>query len=359
MTPPRTTTFRARRGGGPALRTAARAAGTVALLAAALTTALLGGGPAAAATTGRPAGACAASSLTAWGSWQGATGSMAGAVDLANVARRTCALRGYATVTLRDRAGRVLHVHVTPVGPRLLAPAVKSPPLVTLAPLQQPGAIVSLQWLNWCGAAPGTISITFTLPGGGGLSVRPVDAVGGFNGVARCDDKQRPSRLLVTPISWPPSWVLHTTAIPVGTTLCGASQLRAQGGRQGGGAVGVAEATVVLTNEGSSPCVLSGIPSVALLAAGGHPLSVSTAAPSHSQSNPVLVAPGASGDLIFYWSNWCGAPPGPLDVAVTPAGSASAVTGPFDGPPNYDYVPTCLDASQASTVMVTDAYVRL
>jgi len=304
-----------------------------------------------------PPGVCPTRSLSASGSWQGATGSMLGAIDLANLGRRTCALRGYATITLQNQAGRVLRVTVTPVGQHLLPPAVKRPPLVTLPPQQQPGAVVPLQWFNWCGPAPGNISVTLTLPGRGRLAVHPISLVGGFHGVARCDEPRRASRLSVGPISWPTTPTGQATAIPVGTPACASSQLRARGGRQGGGFVGEALGQVVLTNAGPGTCVLSGTPSVALLTAGRQPLPA-TALPADLQVNrPRLLRPGASGGLDLYWSNWCGAAPGPLDVAVTPAGDATPVTGPFDGPPGYDFVPACRDAAQPSTLTVTDAFV--
>jgi hypothetical protein len=47
--------------------------------------------------------------------------------------------------------------------------------------------------------------------------------------------------------------------------------------------------------------------------------------------------------------------PGPLSVRVTlPAGGE--VTGPFNGPPDYNFVPDCLSPGHASTVEVIDAY---
>jgi len=348
-----------RRVGDPArgLVAAAVAAAVLVLLAGPLAVLAPAAPRAGAAASPLPPGACPTRSLAASGSWQGATGSMLGAIDLANLGRRTCALRGYATVTLRNQAGRVLRVTVTPVGQRLLPPAMKRPPLVTLPPLQQPGAVVPLQWFNWCGPAPGTIGVALTLPGGGRLAVHPISLVGGFNGVARCDEARRASRLFVGPISWPATPAAQATTIPVGTPACAPSQLRARGGRQGGGFVGEALGQVVLTNAGPGTCVLSGTPSVALLTAGGQPLSA-TALPADLQVNqPRLLRPGASGGLDLYWSNWCGAAPGPLDVAVTLAGDATAVTGPFNGPPGYDFVPACRDATQPSTLTVTGAFV--
>ncbi len=60
-------------------------------------------------------------------------------------------------------------------------------------------------------------------------------------------------------------------------------------------------------------------------------------------------------DLVIYWANWCGGPTGPLSVQVMlPAGGK--VSGPFNGPPDYNLVPGCLQHGRPSTVSVVDAY---
>jgi hypothetical protein len=48
--------------------------------------------------------------------------------------------------------------------------------------------------------------------------------------------------------------------------------------------------------------------------------------------------------------------PGPLTVRVTLPASGGTVSGPFDGPPDYDFVPQCLDQHQRSTISVIGAY---
>lgn len=57
----------------------------------------------------------------------------------------------------------------------------------------------------------------------------------------------------------------------------------------------------------------------------------------------------------MYWANWCGRPPGPVWIRVTlPTGGV--VTGPFNGPPDYNFVPPCVQHGQPSTVAVINAY---
>ena len=62
---------------------------------------------------------------------------------------------------------------------------------------------------------------------------------------------------------------------------------------------GEAHGTVVLTSAGTSSCVLSGVPALALLA-GGHPLAVTDVAPQNPQIAPVVLAPGGAGTLTLF-----------------------------------------------------------
>lgn len=147
-----------------------------------------------------------------------------------------------------------------------------------------------------------------------------------------------------------------TMTIRPGTPACLAGSLTAHGGRQGGGFVGEAEGTVILTKTGSSACTLSGNPTVALIASDGSQLNVQAAPPTNAASPPVLLQSTGSATLIVYWSNWCGSRPGPLQIRITLAGNEGTLTGPFDGPPNYDFVPACRDNTQPSTLSVVHAY---
>jgi hypothetical protein len=140
---------------------------------------------------------------------------------------------------------------------------------------------------------------------------------------------------------------------PPATSSCQSSNLTAQGGRQG--EAGSAQGTVVLTNVGQTACVLSGIPSVGIIGPGGSPLGVTMSAATNQAEAPLAVSPGSSGTLIVNWSNWCGAAPGSLQISIGLVGGGT-VTGPFDGPPGYTYVPPCISAGQVSSLSVVNAY---
>jgi Domain of unknown function (DUF4232) len=136
---------------------------------------------------------------------------------------------------------------------------------------------------------------------------------------------------------------------------CAGAVLRIRAGRQGeqGGAHGDVE----FTNVGPRPCVLRGLPRVAIVRAAGQSLAVRLVRAPDLSLSPAVLSPGRldAADLAVYWANWCGRPPGPLSVRVMfPAGGV--VTGSFNGPPDYDFVPPCLSPAQPSTVSVSWAY---
>lgn len=145
--------------------------------------------------------------------------------------------------------------------------------------------------------------------------------------------------------SRPPSLVA-----PVGK--CVASSLRVHGGRQGDGPG--ASGDLILTETGTTPCVLSGYPTVTLIDQAGLALATASGPPTIEQRARTL-HPGASADLVLFWSNWCAKAPGPLWVRLAlPAGGS--VTGPFNGPPDYNFVPSCLSPGQPSKLSITYAY---
>jgi Protein of unknown function (DUF4232) len=115
--------------------------------------------------------------------------------------------------------------------------------------------------------------------------------------------------------------------------------LRAVGGRQGeeGGAHGDVE----FTNVGPRPCVLRGIPEVTIVRATGAPLAVRLLPPADPPLPPVVLMPRERHAALLgvYWSNWCGPSPGPLLLRITLPGNGGTLTSPFNGPPDYSYVP--------------------
>ena len=146
-----------------------------------------------------------------------------------------------------------------------------------------------------------------------------------------------------------------TSATVSGTVRCASAVLRIRAGRQGENEG--AHGDIEFTNVGSGPCALRGLPQVALARTGGKSLPVRQARAPDLSLRPVVLPPGRPGpaDLVVVWANWCGPAPGPLSVRITLPGGG-VVTGPFNGPPDYDFVPPCLAPGQPSTISVTDAY---
>lgn len=137
---------------------------------------------------------------------------------------------------------------------------------------------------------------------------------------------------------------------------CTSATLRIRAGRQGEdqGARGDVE----FTNAGSGPCVLRGLPRVTIVGAGGKPLPVRLVRAGDLSLSPVVLAAGRpdAADLVVFWANWCRRPPGPLSVRITLAAGGGVVSGPFNGPPDYNLVPACPSPGHPSTVSVIHAY---
>jgi len=139
------------------------------------------------------------------------------------------------------------------------------------------------------------------------------------------------------------------------TVPCSSAVLRIRAGREGENEG--AHGDIEFTNVGSRPCVVRGLPQVAIVRADGRSLSVHLVRAENLSLSPVVLPSGRldAADLVVYWANWCGRPPGPLSVRVTLA-VGGVITGPFNGPPDYNFVPDCLQHGQPSTVSVIDAY---
>ncbi len=152
--------------------------------------------PAAASPTpGGAPGACSAGMLHAKATWQGATGSLLGAVTVGNASGRACTLDGYPTIAVQDASGPLAGITQLP-GPATSGPRAGA---ITLAPGAQ--ALVRIQWRNWCTAPPsGPLSLAVTLPNGGGTLTAAGDPSGpGLGGSPRCDDQAAGSTLSVGP----------------------------------------------------------------------------------------------------------------------------------------------------------------
>ena len=148
------------------------------------------------------------------------------------------------------------------------------------------------------------------------------------------------------------------TAAPAVAPLCTANNLSAQGGREGE-SMG-AHVDILLRNTGAAACVLRGAPVAArLFRRDGSALPTTLATdPSNLVNKAVLLKQHGQNvaDLVLYWGNWCGPAPGPLQIQVTLPDGRGTVAGALNGPPDYDYVPQCLQPTQPSTLQIVAAY---
>lgn len=159
-------------------------------------------------------------------------------------------------------------------------------------------------------------------------------------------------------ISWSVGAIPSTTTPPASagqpaTTAkpCQAPGLTLRGGRQGENQG--AHGDIIITNTGRRACTLEGPPTVEILKANAGPLAIRPLT-STLPTGTVVLGPGQSASAAVYWSNWCHANPGPLDIAIRLA--SGTVTGPFNGPPDYNQVPGCTSPTGPSTLQVIESY---
>jgi hypothetical protein len=133
--------------------------------------------------------------------------------------------------------------------------------------------------------------------------------------------------------------------------------LRARGGRQGGG-FGTAHADVEFTNLGTTPCMLSGAPTVSVVRSDGSTLPIQSGSASTMTFAAVVLPPDLpnAASLTLSWSNWCGTAPGSLILKILLPAGAGTVTAPFKGPPDYDYLSACQSAAEPSLIEILSAY---
>lgn len=144
--------------------------------------------------------ACVASALVVSGSWEGATGSLLGGIWFTNTGQEPCLLVGYLTIGLVNQQGQSLTVQLRqgPPAAELNPPA--TPPAVELNPRKPRTAFVGLQWFNWCGPNPGTVSVLVRLASGAKLGLAAMGAGG-----SRCDAPAMSSFITEGPVQIPPS----------------------------------------------------------------------------------------------------------------------------------------------------------
>ena len=148
----------------------------------------------------------------------------------------------------------------------------------------------------------------------------------------------------------------HPPPLAPAAAPCHVARLTVSGGRQAGGALGVAHVDIVITNTGRR-CRLLGAPEgITVLRARGHALALDLRRTQAANDRPVVLARRGRVYVALAWNNWCRPNPGELVVRLRLPGTSHALTGPFNGPPDYNFVPACLDRSQPSTLAVTGPY---
>jgi hypothetical protein len=93
-------------------------------------------------------------------------------------------------------------------------------------------------------------------------------------------------------------------------------------------------------------------------AAGMTPLPVRARPPLYPLGPQAVLPPGkpGAGWLVVFWADWCGPRPGPLRLRISLPDDGGTLFTPFDGPPDYDFVPTCLSRGTPSTIAVAAAW---
>ena len=138
---------------------------------------------------------CLASNMAATLSWQGATGSLLGHLAVMNRGSSTCSVIGRPTILLLANGTDILPVAVTYSTSSFQHFSLRSLAPISLAPKDI--AVVPLQWFNWCGARPRTLSMIYALPAGRGGSVLPLShpTGGPLLITPRCDNAAIPSHM--------------------------------------------------------------------------------------------------------------------------------------------------------------------
>ena len=140
--------------------------------------------------------ACTTASALIQASWAGATGSLAGGVELTNLGSSACVLTGPPHVELRAD-GALVDVTITTYQSVDADQQSEAPP-VLLEPGEQ--AQASLSWQNWCGGSLTRIDVIVTLPDGSGPVQASYVGPGGQDGeTPRCDAPDAASSLGVFP----------------------------------------------------------------------------------------------------------------------------------------------------------------
>jgi hypothetical protein len=148
---------------------------------------------------------CLAADFDAVAGYEGATGSMAGAVSLTNRSTTTCALSGRPGIHLTDAQGNLMPVANLEFnrGESDQTGQTPTPESDNDALLVKPRETVYVffVWSNWCGNAPGPYTLAVALPGEGGqLNVPALDPQGKpLTLTPRCDQPDATSTISIGP----------------------------------------------------------------------------------------------------------------------------------------------------------------
>jgi hypothetical protein len=172
---------------------------------------------------------CRASQLRAHLFFQGATGSLAGGVELSNASARVCSLLGTPRVSFADATSK-WRLGAPPMGAETTVDPLADPPgsLRAFAPGKTAG--VGLWWSNWCGRGhvvtgdPGRLpsALLLRLRSGTTLTLKLVHA-------PRCDDPSSPSVLSVGRFMPTLPQLPRSSELPLRATIVGGLPLRVKG----------------------------------------------------------------------------------------------------------------------------------
>jgi hypothetical protein len=172
--------------------------------------------------------------------------------------------------------------------------------------------------------------------------------------LAGCATSPSPSPNATPAPTTPPSSSPTPQVVPSGTPACTTAHVRIEAGWEG--ATGSLAGVVVVTNTGSSACVLAGPPH-AQLRADGAAIDVtittyrSLQVDQPQDAPPVLLEPGGQAQASLNWSNWCGAQLGKIDVLVTLPDGSGPVQASDLGPGQVAGLAPRCDAPDAGSTL--------
>jgi len=247
--------------------------------------------------------------------WGGATGSLAGGVELIGLSGDPCTVAGKPAVTLLNARGKVIAT-----GTRSVPSSGSDLVVVPVGGV----ASVTTAWSNWCGGAPDRpLKVRVRLP----ADNHDVEAVVHETGPAspaempRCDNPNGPS-LVGVPLEFTAP---ERSAGGYEPEACSAGGITAHLGRWGA-AAGTWYANLAILNLSGVDCRLEANPAFELRDRTGKLLLVATAPPPV----PMVVVPaGWAATVRVGFANWCGPLPAmPLAADLVVASGRVAVDAP-------------------------------